>query len=65
MRKLSMVLAAVLSLGVSQLAMADACGVYVRAYQAPVKRVVVVAPFHRPVFRWIVWRRDHRCYRYF
>jgi hypothetical protein len=65
MKKLFMVLAAVLSLGVSQLAMADSCGIYARTYQAPVKRVVVVAPFHRPVVRWIAWHRDHRFYRYF
>ncbi len=65
MKKSFMVLAAVLSLGVSQLAMAGSCGIYTRVYQAPVKRIAAAAPFRRPVVRWIAWHRVHPFHRYF
>ena len=64
MKKFIMVLAAVLSLGVSSLAMANECAVNHSIYCAPVHRVVVVAPFHRP-YGWYAWHRDHRFHRFF
>ncbi len=59
-----MVLAAVLSLGVSSLAAANECVVNRPVYCAPVHRVVVVAPVHRP-YGWYAWHRDHRFHRFF
>ncbi len=65
MRKFLMVLAAVVSLGASSLAMAQPCGPVPYGYRAPFHRVVVVVPAraHRPY--WFAWHRDHRFYRYF
>jgi hypothetical protein len=63
MKKILMVLATIVSLGASSMAMANPCGVVAGVYRAPFHRVVLVVPAHRPY--WFAWHRDHRFHRYF